>query len=359
MTNTKISIIGLGLIGGSIAKGLKKSEKNIQISAFDKPQVLDKALSDKTIDEKLFSLEEALKSEIIFLCLPVDKNIKILAELAPKLNGDQILTDVGSVKSPLHQKWNDLQSEGNFIGGHPMTGKEKSGYENSDPLLFQNAVYILTSEDQNIEIDKKLVSLIRSLGARISVMTPDMHDMIMAYVSHMPQLLSISLVNSVTENNNSINFLDFAAGGFRDMTRIASSDFNMWDSILKLNREHTVKAIGKLIEDISSMKENLSKNKFSEIHKAFVEARMKRDEIPKNQKGFLFPLFDIYVFVEDKPGVLHKITSVLYERSINIKDIELLKIREGTGGTFRLSFGSEEDAENAKKILQENEFTVS
>ena len=354
-----ISIIGLGLIGGSIAKGLKKSEVDIYISAYDKAEVIGRAIADGTINSSLKSIDEALQSRLIFLCLPVEQSIEALMRLAPQLDKDQLLTDVGSVKNIFHKKWKDISSAGNYIGGHPMTGKEKNGYENSDPLLFQNSVYILTKENSDVELDKNLLRIVRSLGARVSVMEPTLHDQIMARVSHMPQLLSISLINSVTHGNSAFNFLDFAAGGFRDMTRIASSGFEMWKSILKYNRQETISALERYVEEITRLKNYLENNNYTKIHEAFNEARMSRDEIPKNQKGFLFPLHDVYVFAEDKPGILNTITRVLYDEGINIKDIELLKIREGTGGTFRLSFGTEDDANAAAKILRNNDFTVS
>ncbi len=356
---TNISIIGLGLIGGSIAKGLKKTDPDILISAYDKYEVLEKALDESVIDIALSSMDEALKSKLIFLCLPVEQSISALKKLAPHLKKEQILTDVGSVKHIFHKTWNEISSEGIYIGGHPMTGKEKNGYENSDPLLFQNSVYVLTREHDESDLDENLLRIVKNLGARVSIMEPVVHDLIMARVSHMPQLLSISLINSVANGNSSFNLLDFAAGGFRDMTRIASSSFEMWESILKYNRKETINALERYIEEISRLKNYLEIDNYRKIHEAFNEARMSRDEIPKNQKGFLFPLYDVYVFAEDKPGILNTITRVLYDEDINIKDIELLKIREGTGGTFRLSFGTEEDAKAATKILRNNEFTVS
>lgn len=346
------------MIGGSIAKGLKKSDPDIFISAYDKDEIISKGLEDGAIDERLNSIEEC-SSKIIFLSLPVEGSLSALKLIAPKLKRGQILTDVGSVKSVFHKSWKEISSGGIYIGGHPMTGKEKNGYENSDPLLFQNSVYILTRDNEEKEIEPELLRIVKDLGARVSIMKPEVHDSIMAFVSHMPQLLSISLVNSVADGNPGYNLLDFAAGGFRDMTRIASSSFEMWESILKYNRQDTINALERYIDELSTLKNNLSKNNFSKINEAFDEARMSRDEIPKNQKGFLFPLHDVYVFAEDKPGILNKITRILYDEDINIKDIELLKIREGTGGTFRLSFGSEDDAKGATEILRQNDFTIS
>ncbi len=353
-----VSIIGLGLIGGSIAKALRKSNPSLEINGFDKEDVLKEALSEGSISSALSSIEEAVKGDIIFLCLPVDLTLKTISELAPLLKENQILTDVCGVKGILLDEWEKTGSKGTYFGGHPMTGKEKGGYSNSDPLLFENAVYILSENAANNDKADNLIKLIKSLGARITFIAPKLHDKMIAKVSHMPQLLSVSLVNAVTKNQNGTDCLDFAAGGFRDMTRIASSNFNIWEPVVKHNKEEILSALNSIKEEISEVTEMVEKESYPELSDRFESARMRRDEIPKNMKGFLHPLFDIYVFVKDEPGVISKISSKLFAENINIKDIELLKIREGTGGTFRLSFESEQDANRAEIVLKDIGFLM-
>lgn len=353
-----ISIIGLGLIGGSIAKAVRKFNPGIAISAFDHRDVLHLAQKVKVIDSKLENPQGALNSDVIFLCLPTESSLKEFEEIAPLLKPGQILTDVCGVKGIFEEKWKSFSSAGIYIGGHPMTGKEKSGYENSDPLLFENSVYIISSEAETISESKILIDLITALGARVRVLDPFLHDKIIARVSHLPQLLAVSLVNSVIDEKSEINYLDFAAGGFRDMTRIASGSFDIWRSILKLNKTEILNSINEIINCLSSIRELLQKDELKGIEEDFDKARIRRDEIPKNTKGFLNPLFDIFVYVKDEPGVLSKLTTVLFNNSINIKDIELLKIREGEGGTFRLSFESEADAFKAKSLIEISGFAT-
>ena len=141
---TKIAIIGLGLIGGSLAKAIKRVDNHSIISAYDMPQVLDQAENENVIDIKLYSVEESINSDVIFLCLPVNSSLQVFDIVAPLLKENTILTDVCGVKNIFQEKWNCIKSKGIYIGGHPMTGKEKGGYENSDPLLFENSVYILS-----------------------------------------------------------------------------------------------------------------------------------------------------------------------------------------------------------------------
>lgn len=353
-----VSIIGLGLIGGSIAKALKQSG-NISISAYDKEHVLNTAYSEEVIERKLENIEQSLESDIIFLCLPVDESIKVFETLIPLLKDDQIITDVCGVKTPFNDLWIHSKSKGIYVGGHPMTGKEVSGFSNSDPTLFENSVYILCESETNNRSIKPLLDLITLLGARITFLSPKVHDIVVASVSHLPQLLAVSLINSASLKENDINFFDFAAGGFRDMTRIASSDFEIWKSIFGFNKKNIVYAIDNFINDLQNMKKIIASGDSNSTQQKFESARIKRDEIPRNTKGFITSLFDIFVYVKDEPGVLSKLTSQLYEKGINIKDIELLKVREGTGGTFRVSFENEIVAKEAKKILIDAGFKVN
>ncbi|MBI1939052.1 MAG: prephenate dehydrogenase [Ignavibacteriales bacterium] len=354
-----VSIIGLGLIGGSIAKALKNAMPHFTISAFDIEETLTKAISEGTIDEKLHSYRDALKSDLIFLCLPVDSTIKIFEELVQELKPNQILTDVCSVKSVFQEIWESKQRNGFYIGGHPMTGKEKGGYENSDPLLFENCIYIIGESAKEYPVIDEFVKLIHRLGARAAYLNPKVHDIIVASVSHLPQLVSVSLINSAGLKENNINFFDYAAGGFRDMTRIAASDFSIWEPIIRKNNKNIIQAIDNFINDLEQMKKNIANGSFDKIAEKFESARIKRDEVPKSTKGFIHSLVDLYVFVKDEPGVLAKLTTSLFEKGINIKDIELLKVREGSGGTFRISFENEAAAQTAKQILSSAGFKIA
>lgn len=348
-----ISIIGLGLIGGSIAKALKNSNKYFFISAYDKDDVLEKAVSKNVIDLKLESPEDALFSDLIILCLPLEQNLEIFKVLSPKLAKDSIITDVSGIKLAFKNEWDKLESKGTYIGGHPMTGKEQGGFDNSDPLLFENSVYIVTEDLTKNESLLDFKTIIELLGANILCIPAKQHDVIAASVSHLPQLLAVTLVNTAALKTDNYNFLDLAAGGFRDLTRIASSDFNIWDEVIRQNKNQIITAIEEFSYELDSVKKWILNNNSEELLKFFCQARESRDEIPKNSKGFLTPVHDVFIFVKDEPGVISKISTKLYEANINVKDIELLKIREGNGGTFRLSFSTKEIAESAKLILSD------
>ena len=358
MIINNISILGLGLIGGSFAKAVKHADKNISISAFDKPEILKKALQEKVINKELVSSDDALNSDLILIAMPIEQSLEVFRELSPKLKQNQIISDLCSVKGIFADEWKTLKSKGKYFGAHPMTGKEKSGYDNSDLLLYENSVFIICTENENDDILKSYVDFIKLTGARIVLLDAHQHDKITAHVSHLPQLLSVLLMNQVNNKKDNISMLDFAAGGFRDMTRIASSDFRIWEYIIRYNKTDILKTLNLFQDQISSLSKMIEDTKYDSIGELFESARIARNEIPINTKGFIDPLYDITVFVKDQPGMISKITTILFESNINIKDIELLKIREGTGGNFKFYFESEADAAKAKLFIRDAGFNI-
>ena len=358
MSSKKVAIIGLGLIGGSFVKAVKHADQGIFISAFDKPEVLKKALQEKVIDETLTNIEDSLNYDLIILALPIEQSLNIFRLLAPMLKSNQIISDLCSVKGIFADEWITFSSKGTYIGAHPMTGKEKSGYDNSDALLFENSIFIVCPDNNKSDILNNYNDIIRLTGARIVLLNPYLHDRIASQVSHLPQLLSVLLVNQVTDKSGKTSLLDFAAGGFRDMTRIASSDFEIWEPIISNNKKNILESLNFFENQIVQLKKMIENNNFKAINNLFESARITRNEIPANTKGFIDPLYDITVFVKDEPGMISKISTILFENKINIKDIELLKIREGTGGNFKFYFESETDAAKAKQLIVNAGFNI-
>lgn len=354
-----IAIIGLGLIGGSIAKSLKQSNPILKISAYDYSNVLEKAIADKSIDVALTSYKDALDYDLIFIALPIEESLNAFNELATLLNEKQIISDLCSVKGVFADAWQKISSKGCYIGSHPMAGKEKGGYESSDGLLFENSVFIISDYSKKYLLLNDYTNLIKKIGARVTFLNPYLHDKILAKVSHLPQLLSVILVNQAAVNKDGINFLDYGAGGFRDMTRIASSDFAIWKSIITTNRVEILDSLTAFKSSVDKMIAMIKDNDLNDISSEFNKARIAREEIPFNNKGFLSPLFDITIFLEDKPGIISKLSTILFENNINIKDLELLKIREGSGGNFKLYFETEDNAKTAKLLLEQSGFKSS
>lgn len=352
----KIAIVGLGLIGGSLAKALRKSGTEYYISGYDREIVTEQAIADNVIDKKLRHTDEVLDSEYIFLCLPVDLSLDLFSELAPKLSQNQVITDVCGVKSVFREEWNKINSKGIYIGGHPMTGKEKGGYDNSDPLLFDNTVYIV-SEEKN-DNHQGFYKIIESIGANIYFVDPHLHDKIVANVSHIPQLLSVALINATANKSDEIDFLDYVGGGYRDMTRIASSDFSIWEPVIKNNSAEILEALDQVRAQIRQIEHAIENDSYPALGQSFRLANHNRERVAKDNKGFASKLFELFVYVYDKPGIICRMSTVLYENGINIKDIELLKFRQGKGGAFRIAFETLEEADISKGILLQAGFEV-
>lgn len=350
-----IAIVGVGLIGGSLGLSLKRFMSDLSIVGISQRDTISKALSMGVID-KGFSYEEmstALKlADLVFLCTPILKILDLLPEVAQYVKPGAVVTDVGSTKGVIVSKALKVFSpDVRFIGGHPMTGSEKRGVTAADPFLFQNAIYVLTpTEGTPASVSEALGSLLSKIGAQVIVMEPRVHDEVAAAISHLPQMIAISLVNMVGSLNKSNPFfLRLAAGGFRDMTRIASSPYQVWQDICLTNNKNIISMIDHFISYLGKLKEIIDNE---ELAAWFDFASKTRATIPKDSKGFLRPLADILVVVEDKPGVIATISLVLAETGINISDIEVLKVREHEGGTLRLAFENRSVAQTALEILQ-------
>jgi prephenate dehydrogenase len=367
----RIAIIGLGVIGGSLGLAIKSKiplgqyRPKVHVVGFDSPKVMARARKRGAIDVAAKSLKHAVEhADIVFLCTPISSILSLLPRVARFIPSHAIITDVGSVKGIVqaHAK-KYFRANGIFIGGHPMAGSEGSGIDYADALLFQNAVYVLCPLRKENPAVKKLAAFVQSIGARVLVMSADEHDRVAATVSHLPQLLAVALMNQAGQKNerrgrhgvkrhtSNPAFLQLAAGGFRDMTRIASSPFPMWKDILRYNRTQIASVLKKMTAQLRAVNSDLFRQKPVRMQQRFRSAKSLRDAIPKSTKGFLHPLHDMYVWVEDTPGALSRITTVLFRAGINIHDIELLKIREGEAGTFRFSFDSADDVRKAKRAL--------
>ncbi|NND71152.1 MAG: prephenate dehydrogenase [Rhodothermales bacterium] len=352
-----VAIIGLGVIGGSMAVTWKRTRPDLNITGIDDRVTLDAALGAGAIDRAALTIQEGVESsDLVVIATPLSAIPDALRSVGKYAREDAVVTDTASVKNAISDLAADyIPPSMKFVGGHPMTGSEKSGFSAADDFLFENSVYVLCPEPDSIEQTKEgsaLVDCIRSLGARILVMDPVEHDRAAAAISHVPQLLSVALVNSAELPTDDKARL-LAAGGFRDMTRIASSSFDMWRGIIAANHGQVLDKLGAITARIQQMRNRIIEEDYDDLARLFAEAEASRAMISTDTKGFLAPLADLLVRVHDRPGELKTITALLSDADINIKDLELLKLREGTGGTFRISFASDKEAASAARLLQE------
>lgn len=361
-----VAIIGVGLIGGSLGLAWKKRLNDVEIVGFDEPGVLERALKREAIDRGAATAAHAVAdADVVVLAAPIRVILRLFPQVAPHLKHGAVVTDVGSVKRPVvKEAAATLPGHVTFVGGHPMAGSERRGIDHADPLLFENATYVLcppveTTDDAFESTHARFIDLVRATGARLILLPPERHDRIAAVVSHLPQLLAVTLMDQATSENESDDaFLTLAAGGFRDMTRIASSPFEVWRDILIANNDPILDVMAAFASRLQSIRHHVAAENLDVLESTFESARSARESIPRDTKGFLHPLSDVYVYAEDRPGELLSITRILHESSLNIKDIELLKIREGTGGAFRIGFRDDSTADKAARALTREGYTA-
>lgn len=363
----QIAIIGIGLIGGSIAKSLKTHfGENIRITGYDgNPAQLQLAASLGVIDQQASSVETCIAdADVIFLCIPVQSMCQLLKKvmLARELKDGAIITDVGSTKEQIVALSREYSrdSRGVFIGGHPMAGSHKSGVEAASDRLFENAYYVLTPSP-DVEEGKlvELKELLQATKAQIVEMDPAEHDQIVGAISHVPHLLASSLVNQVYAYHQTNEwYLRLAAGGFRDITRIASSNPRMWKEITLSNKNYIMKQLKDWQERMQQLLEMVERSNPEEIEAFFAQAKQVRDGMIEKKQGAIPAFYDLYVDIPDHPGVIGKVTTLLGEHRISITNLTILETREDIMGVLRLTFRHKEDLEAAKKILEQTEYKV-
>ena len=350
-----IGFIGLGLIGGSIAKAIRKYHEDYRLLAYDQDrETLAAAVSSNMIDAVCEEHDERFRScDYIFLCAPVEFNVKYLEYFKDNIGPDTILTDVGSVKGIIHKEVERLGMESRFIGGHPMAGSEKTGFEASSDRLIENAYYFITpSPDAPTDRVEEFMTFIGDLGAIPIRYSPDEHDKITSYISHVPHVIAASLVNLVRHADSPDGiFKSLAAGGFKDITRIASSNPVVWEHILLSNPKNIVNGLKEYIELLNKMIYDIERNDAKDINAFFESSREYRDSIPNNTSGVIRMQYELFVDIPDEPGALAKVTVLLADAGINLKNFGISHNREDEEGVLRLSFYDTDACRKAFDLL--------
>ena len=362
MDSLTYGFIGLGLIGGSIAKAIKNADKDSRIMAYTPhKETVDKAHAEGTIDLPLYEIgPEFSDCDFIFLCAPVELNNDNLKALLPHLSAKTTVTDIGSVKSSIHQVVKELGLESQFIGGHPMAGTERIGYSNSKPGILENAYYIITktefSSKERLDAYTELVRMIKAIPL---VVPYEQHDYITAAISHVPHVISASLVNLVKNSDGKDQLMKtIAAGGFKDITRISSSSPIMWKQICMTNSYNISDLLGSYIDSLMDIKLAIDEKDEDKIMNFFESAREYRESFIDTSSGPIKKVFTIHVEIVDRTGNLAKVATLLSDNMINIKNIGIVHNREYERGTLRIEFHSSEDQLKAKELLTVSGYTL-
>ena len=355
MNDFSIGFIGLGLIGGSIAKSIRRIFPDYKIIGFDNNiETLKIATADGTLTEYTDDLQTIAGCNYIFLCAPVHYNIEYLKRLKPYLAESTILTDVGSVKLDIYETVQELGLSKYFVGGHPMVGSERSGYDAAADRLIENAYYFITPADGVFPgKTEEFSTFIGDLGAIPIIYSPVEHDRITSYISHVPHVIAASLVNLVADADSPDNiFKSLAAGGFKDITRIASSNPVVWEHILLANPDNIVNGLQEYVELIDKMIYHIKQRDAAGINAFFASARNYRDSIPNNTSGVIRMNHELFVDIPDEAGAIAKVATFIAEAKISLKNIGVSHNREDEEGVLRLSFYDEAARKAAQDVLK-------
>lgn len=363
MKKITIAVIGVGLIGGSIALSMRR-DPNIRVVGYDvRQEPLDKALTLGVIHAGTTDLQTAVReANVIFLAAPVEQIVATLQHLQDmELQPDVIVTDVGSTKAGIvRQAVEVIPERVTFIGGHPMAGSHKSGVEAASDRLLENAYYVLTpAPDTPPEKVERLTELLSLTRAKVVQMDADTHDQVVGAVSHFPHVLASALVNLVAGYDEENGWhARLAAGGFRDITRIASSNPRMWRDVLLQNREPLLKIAKDWTKALEDVIELVEEGDPEGIERFFQTARDFRDGLPERKAGALPPLNDLYIDIPDHPGEIGRITTLLGAKQINITNLQIRETREDIYGALRITFHSQEEMEKGEELLRFFDYNV-
>ncbi len=318
-------MVGTGLIGGSIGLALRKH--GWHVSGRD----LDPARTARALDlGALDVVGDDPAAELTFICTPVSS---IADEARAALASGGVVTDVGGVKGPIVAAVDHPR----FVGGHPMAGSEQEGMDGADPCLFDGATWVLTP---TVATDAEAYTLVRSavtaFGADVVALAPERHDELVATVSHVPHLAAATLMVLAADGDAEPGpMLRLAAGGFRDMTRIAAGHPGIWPDICAENREAIVEGLDRLVAALSAMRDLVVLGDRPGLLAALERARAARVSLPA-RVAHDTELVEVRVPVPDRPGVLAEITTLLGELDVNIEDLEIAHSVEGERGVLVL-----------------------
>ena len=346
-----VAIVGTGLIGGSLGMALRARVPSVRVVAVDVEGVAAAAVAAGAAHAALPLAEAVRGADLVVVAAPPGVSLGLVGEIAPHLRPSAILSDVGSVKAPfLAAAVAAVAGAHRIVGGHPMAGRETGGLVSADARLFENAAWVLcpAQNDDTSAVDA-LAALVSAVGARVVVMDAARHDRTAAAVSHVPQLAAVALVTAALGDDPGARRL--AGGGFRDVTRIAASPWPLWQGILSANHGAALAALDGLRSELDTVRDALARRDWAALDAAFARAAHLRSGIPVDARGFLRPLAEIAVDADDRPGFLAALTATLATAGLNIADLELLKVREGLDGVFRVAFATDADRAAALTAL--------
>jgi prephenate dehydrogenase len=331
----RVALVGTGLIGGSI--GLALTRAGVEVHAFDAdPDQAARAVAMGAVADLADSVEAAVHdADVVIVATPVGRVAELVVRALDA--GAPVVTDVGSVKAPILREVEEARPDlaMRFVGGHPMAGSEQDGLAGAEVDLFAGATWVLTPTGSTDPGAHTVVrSLVAELGAEIVEVTPQHHDALVAVVSHVPQLAATTLMDvAATTGEEHAILLRLAAGGFRDMTRIAAGHPGIWPDICIANRDAIVAGLDDYVRALAVVRGFVAAGDADALLRVLERARSARRNLPRRAtvEG---PLVELRVPVPDRPGVLAEITMLAGRLGVNIADLEIAHSMEGEAGVI-------------------------
>lgn len=348
----RVSIVGTGLIGGSVGLALARSEDAYEVTLWDPDgptlaQALERGAGDRAGDSLKDSVTDA---ELVLIAAPVDKIVELLGEISGALGPGAVISDVGSSKSAIAAAGEAIFGP-MFVGGHPMAGSEQHGISAASPDLFEGASWILTpTSATSAEVYRKVTSLVAAVGAQSVALPVEVHDTLMAQISHLPQLLASLLVDLAAGGSSAQTLLPLAGGGFRDVTRIAASSPDMWLPILKTNHQAIGEAISAFALRLEELGSWLAEGRWDLLEALLGDARSARLEL-FHKESIEGPTTVLSLLIPDRPGVLAQVTLAAGELGVNLEDVRIFHSTEGGRGRLDLVVSGTSDVDKLHRRL--------
>jgi prephenate dehydrogenase len=356
---SRIAVLGTGLIGGSIALGVRARNRRTAVVGYDQSaEVAETALKTGALTAVARSPQEAVENAgLVVLAMPVDQIPETCAHLAGSVRRDATVTDVGSAKTDVVTA-GERAFGGRFVGGHPMAGSERHGVDAADGRLFEDAWWVLTpTTGTSSESYARVAELATTLGAKPVAVDPATHDALVARLSHVPQLVASALVELAISGGDREALLGLAGAGFRDVTRIATSNPDLWVAILRANRPAVLEALEALHKGLGRATDAIATGSWSDIEKWLSEARTARLELFAKPDYGREPVA-LSMLVPDRPGVLAEVTTRAGQLGVNIEDLRIVHSTEGGRGRLELVIAGDAAAKLLTESLEQSGYRV-
>jgi prephenate dehydrogenase len=338
-TTERVAVLGSGLIGTSIA--LAATRAGARVTAWDAHADVATSAASRGGFASVPTLEEAVDgADLAIVATPIASIAPVAVQALAAAPG-LVVSDVGSIKSRVVREVTEVAPPGDvirFVPGHPMGGGERSGPDHASASVVDGIVWVVTPSGQSPpDAVVLLEGFIRRVGAHPIRMSPERHDRLVAFVSHLPQLASSALMGlAATEEADEPEILLLAAGGFRDLTRLAASDPALWSEILVANGDEIVRAVDLYIERLRTLRDHIRGSHRADVRRAFAEAKEARLRLaakPQVRAGVAV----LQVEIADRPGALADLTAALGSGEVNIEDLQIVHSPEGGRGTVHLT----------------------